>query len=262
MSLSITGLTCGYGDQSIVENISLQADLGEILCVLGPNGVGKTTFFKTLLGFIKAKSGEIRIGDRAIQSLSNRELAKWIAYVPQAHAAPFPYLVREVIVMGRTAHLNMFALPTKADYELVEQVMQQLDIAHLADKNYTEISGGERQLVLIARALVQQTKILVMDEPTSNLDFGNQVRVLRQINAIAQTGILILMTSHVPDHAFLCSARIVLFMKGGDKRFIIGDADEVMTSENLRKAYGVDVVVSDIGGHRKEVIKVCVPVMN
>lgn len=260
MRLEIKNAVCGYGSKNIVENISVSIKSGEILCLLGPNGVGKTTFFKTILGFLKLKGGEILIDGENIQHYNKKKLAKLIGYVPQAHTPPFPFSVLDVVVMGRTAHLGTFATPTKKDVEMAEEALELLGVSFLKDRIYTEISGGERQMVLIARALTQEPKILVMDEPTSNLDFGNQIRVLEQINLLSKKGLGVIMTSHFPNHAFLCSTKVALMQKNNN--FIVGDVDEVVTEENLKSAYGINVKITNTLNENGEYIKSCIPLLS
>ena len=260
MKLEIINASCGYGKSTIVKDISMNIESGEILCLLGPNGVGKTTFFKTILGFLKLQAGKILLDGQDINKWSKKKLAEAIGYVPQAHTPPFPFSVIDVIIMGRTAHIGMFESPSKKDKEIAEEAMNSLNISYLKDKIYTEISGGERQMVLIARALTQQPKILVMDEPTSNLDFGNQVKVLEEINKLSQKGLGIIMTSHFPDHAFLCCTKVALMQK--NNIFTIGNVDEVVTEGNLRMAYGVDVKITSTINNKGEKVKSCVPMIN
>lgn len=261
LKLEIKNAICGYGKKTILNDISFEMGTGDILCILGPNGVGKTTLFKTILGFLKLKGGSILLDGQDIDKWSRKDFAKSIGYVPQAHTPPFPYKVREVVVMGRTAHLGMFSSPSQKDYEFAEEIIDSLGISYLKDNVYTEISGGERQLVLIARALAQDPKILIMDEPTSNLDYGNQVRVLKHINKLAKRDIGIIMTSHFPDHAFMSSTKVLAINRGND--FIIGTPDEVITSELLQRIYNIrvqiDTVVDKIS---KDDLKVCVPIIN
>lgn len=260
MILEIINLSCGYKNKCILKNINLQINDGEILCILGPNGVGKTTFLKTILGFLKLQSGEILLNGMKINNWSNVKLAKVLAYVPQAHTPPFPYKVLDVVVMGKTVHLGYFKAPSKSDYKKAEDILENLGIGYLKDDIYTEISGGERQLVLIARALMQDSKILIMDEPTSNLDYGNQIRVLKQINLLSKMGISIIMTSHFPDHGFLCSAKIALIER--NSVIHLGSADEIITEENMKLSYGVTVKLGEIIKDNGEIAKTCIPVIN
>jgi iron complex transport system ATP-binding protein len=260
MRLEVKNAICGYGTRIVVDDISLNVSSGEILCLLGPNGVGKTTFFKTILGFLKLRGGEILLNGESIQSWSRNQLAKTIGYVPQAHTPPFPFKVFDVVLMGRTAHLSMFSSPTKDDRDIAEEAINTLGISYLKDKVYTEISGGERQMVLIARALTQRPKILIMDEPTSNLDFGNQIRVLEQINKLSERGLAVVMTSHFPNHAFLCSTKVAFMQK--NNVFTVGNVDEVVTEDMLREAYGINVkIITTIDSNGRQ-IKACIPMIN
>lgn len=260
MILEINNAVCGYGMKTVVEDISLKVSSGEILCLLGPNGVGKTTFFKTILGFLKLQKGEILLDGQNIVNWSKNELAKVIGYVPQAHTPPFPFSVMDTVVMGRTPHIGKFSSPSKKDIDIAEEAIDRLKISYLKDKIYTEISGGERQLVLIARALTQQPQILIMDEPTSNLDFGNQIRVLQQVNELSKSGLGVIMTSHFPNHAFLCSTKVALMQKSND--FQIGNVNEVVTEENLKSAYGINVKIIDTKVDNGEIIRSCIPLFN
>lgn len=242
MILEIEQLSCGYGKETIVSNFNAQIRSGEVLCLLGPNGVGKTTLFKTVLGLLPAKGGKVSVDGKSLSRMSKKEIAEVIAYVPQAHTPPFPFRVIDVITMGRTAKLGMLSSPGKRDIQAAEEAICQLGIEYLRNKIYTEISGGERQMVLIARALVQETGILMMDEPTSNLDFGNQIKVLDTICRLSnEKGLGILMTTHQPDHAFHLNGRVAL-MRRGDK-YLEGTAEEIITPANMKEAYGVDVCI-------------------
>ncbi len=251
-------ISCGYGNQKVLEHISMSVRSGEVFCLLGPNGVGKTTLFRSMMGSLPLMAGSIRIDGEDLSRWSVRRRARTIGYVPQVHTPPFPFTVIDVVTMGRTAYLGHTASPSRRDVEIAEQALEKLGVSYLHDKIYTEISGGERQMVLVARALSQQPQMLVMDEPTANLDFGNQVRVLEQVNSLAEQGMAIVMTTHFPDHAFLCGSRIGLLRRDG---FDIGAPNEVVTEETLRRAYGVDVrivekVVDDVGK-----LKSCIPIV-
>lgn len=260
MIFEVRHADCGYGAATILHDISLSISSGRILCLLGPNGVGKTTLFKSMLGFLKLKAGTVLVDGEDISTWSIKKTAKTIGYVPQVHTPPFPFTVLDVVAMGRVAHMGLFGTPGARDIAEAESALDKLGVLDFADKVYTEISGGERQMVLIARALAQHPKILVMDEPTSNLDFGNQIRVLTQIRSLADDGIAVVMTSHFPDHAFLCSTDVGLLKR--DSTLTVGTAEDVVTEENLRSAYGVDVriVREQIG--ENEWLKSCVPVLS
>lgn len=260
MGMQIENLYCGYTNNNIVSNISFKLHTGEILCILGPNGVGKTTLFRTILGFLPRQRGEILIDGKDIKSLTRKKMAQKIAYVPQAHIPPFPFTVQDVIIMGRTSRFEGKRSPQKVDYEKVDEVMELLKIERLSNRIYTEISGGERQMVLIARALAQEPKYLVMDEPTSNLDFGNQMRVLEQVIKLKEEGIGIVMTSHYPDHVFLCSANVLLMKP--NNIFCIGQSDEVLTEDNLKEAYGINVKIINSKDDDGSIFKSCVTKFN
>ena len=259
MKLEVKSLSCGYPKKTILNDVNLSIATGDILCILGPNGVGKTTLFKTILGFLKIQKGEILLDGENINNWSRQDFAKAIGYVPQAHVPPFPYKVRDVVVTGRTAYLGMFSSPSKADYKFAEGIIEDLGISYLKDDVYTEISGGERQLVLIARALAQEPKILIMDEPTSNLDYGNQVRVLRHIKNLANNDIGIIMTSHFPNHAFISSTKVLIISK--ESKFVFGNPEDIVTSSMLKEIYKINVQIDKVKNRMTgEDMTVCVPI--
>lgn len=258
MILEIKDASFGYAERTVLRDISFKVSTGEFLCLLGPNGVGKTTLFKSILGFMNVKDGEITLDGENIRRWSKPRLAKAIGYVPQAHTPPFPYTVMDVILMGRMAHLGLFASPSREDVKIAEESLETLSISFLKNMIYTEISGGERQMVLIARAITQKPQLLILDEPTSNLDYGNQVRVLLQIKKLTDEGIGVLMTSHFPNHAFLCSSKVALLNKNG---FEVGTTDDLITETNMRDTYGINVKIAKIDDHGVD-IKSCVPLAN
>jgi iron complex transport system ATP-binding protein len=246
--LQIENLAFGFPGRTIGRDVSFSLAAGEAMCVLGPNGGGKTTLFRTLLGLLEPHGGTIVLGGVSLDSLSRREIAQRIGYVPQGHSAYFAFTVRDFVLMGRTAHLGVFSVPGRKDRELAGRVLEALGIAHLAERPVTEISGGERQLALVARALAQEPAMLVLDEPTASLDFGNQVRVLEKITALAATGISILFASHDPDHAFLTSHRVLLLAEG--RALEIGPPAQVIRPDSLKRLYGVSVDVLPLAGGR------------
>lgn len=259
MILEASNVVCGYGEKVVVNGVTFSVRSGEVCSLLGPNGVGKTTLFKTILGFLKMKAGDILLEGESIRKWPKRKLARSLGYVPQVHDPPFPYSVMDVVLLGRMSHTGLFASPSKSDRDIAEQTLETLGVPYLRDKLYTEISGGERQMVLIARALVQEPDFLVLDEPTSNLDYGNQVRVLQQINALAGRGLGILMTTHQPEHVFMCPGKVALMQRGGG--FDFGLPDEVVTEENLLAAYGVNVQIASVPVKDGTYLKTCVPLM-
>lgn len=254
MTLRLTSLCFGYGARRIGSDITLSLAKGEILALLGANGAGKTTLFKTILGLLPVSAGEIELDGKPLSAWSRRQRAERIAYVPQAHAALFPFTVLDVVLMGRAAYLSPFAMPGRRDREIALQALSGLGIARLAGKAYTEISGGERQMVLIARALAQQPAILVMDEPTASLDYGNQIRVLRHIRQLTADGTSVILSTHNPDHVFLIADRVALLDAGG--LIGLGSPDAVLTPETLKQLYDIDVVIGSVAG---SAARLCAP---
>ncbi|MBE7376536.1 ABC transporter ATP-binding protein [Pseudomonas lopnurensis] len=235
------GLLLRRAQRRILDGVDLALAPGEILALLGANGAGKTTLLRCLLGLLKPHGGTVSLDGTSLATLSRRALARRIAYVPQAHVAPFPYSVREVVGLGRLPHHGPFAAPGAADREAVETAIAQLGIGALAGRPYTELSGGERQLTLIARALAQGARILIMDEPVSGLDFGHQMRLLACLERLAADGYGILKTTHHPDHALACASRVALLQEG---RIVAdGTPTEVLTTDAIRRLYRVEVEI-------------------
>ena len=259
MELRIENGICGYRNTSIIENINIGFKQGEIVGILGPNGVGKTTMFKSILGLLPLIGGKIFLDDKNKNEISIKEFSKNVGYVPQSNNPPFPFMVPDVVVMGRVSRLKRFERPGIKDYMIAYKALDTLSVSYLRNKVFTEISGGERQMVLIARALAQSPKLLVMDEPTANLDLGNQIRVLSTIRKLSSMGLGVLMTTHSPDHAFLCCDRIILLTK--NKEVMIGNVDEIVTEENLKRAYCVDVRITEVKTNDGREIKTCVPII-
>ncbi len=252
MILEARQLAIGYPGRCIARELEIALAPGEVLCVLGPNGGGKTTLFRTLLGLHAPLEGELRVGGTPLASLPRREIAKRLGYVPQDHAPEYAFTVREVALMGRAARIGLFGAPAETDAAAADAALEALGIAHLAQRPYTEVSGGERQLALLARALAQEPLALVLDEPTANLDFGNQVRVLRHIRELGDRGIAVVFSTHHPDEAFHGASHALLLARDGTVRY--GAPQIVVTAENLRAVYGVGVKVAQVNGTR-----VCVP---
>ena len=246
MTLELRDLAFGYGVRTVGQGVTLTLARGEVLALLGPNGAGKTTLFKTMLGLLPVQAGEIVLDGVPLISLSRADRAKRIGHVPQAHAALFPFTVRDVVLMGRAAHLSPFAAPGATDRAIADEALVRLGMTHLADRPYTEISGGERQMVLIARALAQQPGILVMDEPTASLDYGNQMRVLSHIRRLAREGMSIVLSTHNPDHVFMVADRVALLHEGTLAG--LGPPQTVLTPQRIKQLYDVDVVMGVLPG--------------
>ena len=181
MSLCVNNLSFSYGPRQVLRNVSFQAQRGEVLSVLGPNGAGKSTLFRCMLGLLTPTSGGTQIDGRDVAHMGASQLSRAIAYIPQSHNPVFNFSVLDMVLMGTTAQLGRFSAPGATQRAQAEEALAQLGIAHLRDRGYCRISGGERQLVLIARAMAQQARILVMDEPSASLDFGNRLRVMETV---------------------------------------------------------------------------------
>ena len=253
MKLEARDLAIGYRDHLVGRDISLALEPGEVLCLLGPNGAGKTTLFRTLLGLQPPLGGAVTIDGTPLTSLAPAEIARRLAYVPQAHVTEFSYTVLDVVLMGRTARIKPFASPGPADERIARDKLDGLGIGELAMNDYTRISGGQRQLALIARALAQEAPILVLDEPTASLDFGNQALVLARIRDLAKQGFGIVLSTHDPDHALMVATCVAVIADGGLRA--VGPPQQVVTAATLSAIYRTDVLVEQTpSGHH-----VCVP---
>lgn len=249
------GLAIGYPGRAVGRDIDLAVAAGEVLCLLGPNGSGKTTLFRTLLGLLPAQGGTVRLGGDPLDRMPRPEIGRRAAYVPQSHAPVFPFSAHEVVLMGRTARLGLFAQPGAADRQAADDALAAVGLAERAGSPYTDLSGGQRQLVLIARALAQAAPLLVMDEPTASLDFGNQALVLTEIRRLADRGLGIVLSTHDPDHAFAVGDRVALLQDGRIRG--LGAPPEVLTDAALSAVYGVPVSVETLASGRR----VCVPAL-
>ena len=244
-ALRVNDLQFAYGKHRVLNGVSFAVSKGSMVFVLGRNGAGKSTLFKCILGHVKKAAGEIEIDGLPLASYPPRALAKKVAYIPQAGAPTYNYTVRQMVTMGRTAHLSPFASRTAEDDAIVTEALLRMGISDLAEKGYEEISGGERQLALIARALVQQGSILLMDEPTAHLDFGNQLRVLERVKGLTKAGLTVLVISHNPQHALHFGDAVLALENGRVRAF--GAPDEVLLPELVRALYGVEVTFARCG---------------
>lgn len=239
MRIRTEDLCFSYGSAPILKNIDFRAHESSLVAVIGPNGAGKSTLFRCILGFLKGYSGTILIDNQDIKEMSRTEIARKIAYIPQTTVPVFNYDVIDIVLMGTTGSLKLLESPGKEQIEAAERALDELGIGYLRNRGFGRISGGERQLVLVARALVQNAKILIMDEPTANLDYGNQYRVMAKIKELAAGGYTIILSTHNPEHALLFADKSFVIQKG---EFVAaGSSAEVLNEEMMRRLYGVDV---------------------
>ncbi|WP_425352657.1 ABC transporter ATP-binding protein [Methylobacterium terrae] len=246
MLLDADALAFGYPGREIGRDLSVRLTAGEALALLGPNGGGKTTLLKTLLGLLPALGGTIRVEGRPLGDLTARERARAMAYVPQAAASAFAFTARAVVLMGRTSRTGLLSAPSRADHAAAEAALARMGIAHLAERPVTRLSGGERQLVLVARALAQEPRIVVLDEPTASLDFGNQGRVMAEILRLRADGLGLLFTTHDPNQAARYADRALL-LRGG-RPLAAGPVAEVLDAPTLGRLYGAPVEEVRDGG--------------
>ncbi len=252
-----------YADNTIFEDVSFTVQPGEIFCLLGPNGCGKTTLLDCLISSKKLHTGMIFLKGEELRTLTSVAIAKRLAYVPQDHHKSFPYTVEEVVMMGRAPFIGMFSQPGEADYAVVHDILADLGLSWLRERPYTQISGGQLQLVMIARALAQQAPLLIMDEPTSHLDFKHEILLLEMIARIVrETGIAVVMASHFPNQVFYLKNQGVpvrAALMNAKTLCYCGEPSEVITADTLREVYGVVTRIVNYPGINGQVYKYIVP---
>ena len=242
-TLQADNLSVGYPGHVVGSGLSLALQGGEVLALLGPNGCGKTTLLKTLLGLLPALGGQVQLQGRALAQWPLAERARELAYVPQGQSSTFGFTTLEMVLMGRTAHQGLIARPSAHDRHMAQEALKRVGMVHLAGRSVHRISGGERQLVLIARALAQQPRAVLLDEPTASLDFGNQGLVMRTIQTLASEGLAVLFTTHDPNQALRCADRALLMQEG--RVLAEGAVGQVIKVEALRALYQAGVVQVD-----------------
>ena len=246
--IEVRDLSFSYGSKEVLKGISFDARPGELLCVLGQNGAGKSTLFKCMLGLLKAESGSVSIDGRNIAEMSATERAQRVAYIPQAARPVFSYSVIDMVLMGMTSRFSGRMNPRAADRIEAMKVLERIGASDLADRDYTKLSGGEQQLVLIARAMAQGAMVLIMDEPTSSLDYGNQMKVQKQLRELIKEGYTIIQSSHNPEQTFLFADRVICIRDG--KIFRTGRPADIMDEVLIRDLYGIDVEMIKDGSDR------------
>jgi len=265
--IRVQGVNLLYEKILVLNDVNLNLKKGSVTTLVGPNGCGKTTLLKIINGLLKPDGGVVFIEGKDVSIINPKDLAKTIGYVSQIHTTSFPFSVLDIVLTGRMPYISTFSMPGEDDLEIAIQSLTKVGIGHLSHRPYTQISGGERQLAMIARALVQEPRFLILDEPTSYLDFKNQVVVLKMVTDLARKGdFTVVMTLHGPNHALIFSDEVVLMRKleaEGEGRGLPGDEEpskgnvvafgipaEVMTPMNIAEAYGIGVEIVEHNGRR------------
>ena len=242
------------GGRQILNDVSLSLSEGQVMSILGPNGAGKSTLLNLIATLLTPDSGVIKLCGNDTSKMKPKEVASILSYVPQTHTPAFSYTVFNFVLMGRAPKVGMFERPTNKDFEVVQKILEEVGIADLADKPYTEISGGERQQATIARALVQEPKAILFDEPTAHLDYGNQLKTLRVIKSLSEKGYAVIITTHNPDHAIMLGGTTAILDKTG--RLTVGDSDKIITEETLKSVYGTELSLVHMDSVDRDI---CVP---
>ena len=244
VKLTVENASFGYKpDAPVIRDLNLTAESGTLAAVLGPNGAGKTTLLRCLMGFLKWKEGRTLLDGVDIRQIPERKLRSRISYVPQAKGAALSLPAEDMILLGRTGKMGLFASPGEDDRRTVRRIAEDMGIERLLPKRCTEMSGGELQMVLIARALAAEPELLILDEPESNLDFRNQLIVLETLTRLSREGMAVIFNTHYPDHALTRASKSLLLFRGGSSVF--GDTAEVVTEDNIGRAFGVEAVIRE-----------------
>lgn len=248
--LTFRHVNFGYAEsgKTVLRQLSLDIQPGTVTAILGPNGVGKTTLLHLALGWLKPQEGVILLDGQPLNQYSRRAVGQWMALVPQTERISFEYSILDYVVLGRTPYLAPLAMPTPDDYRMGMEAIEQVGLGAMAQRAVTTLSGGERQLVLVARALVQQPRLLVLDEPMSHLDLANKARLIQLLNELVAQGMTLLLTTHEPDVAAAVASHLVLMTAG--RVFRAGTLADVLTSENLTSTYGIPVRVRQVDNQK------------
>ena len=253
MLLTVENLSFYYEtNKMIFKNANFSLESGDILSILGPNGAGKSTMLNCLVNLLQPRSGKVVIDKKKISEMNSNEISKYIGYVPQVHIPTYGFMVKEYIAMGRAPKIGIFSKPSKKDYYFVNKAMDKMEISHLANKPYTEISGGERQKATIAKVLVQEPKIIILDEPTAYLDYGNQYKTINLVKSLAEEGYAIIMTTHQPEHAIMLDKYTAIIDNEGD--FTFGETNEIISESLLSDLYKIKVKIPFIESLQKRVV--------
>lgn len=238
-SLMVSNLSFAYDQEMILNDLSFSAAGGELISILGPNGVGKSTLFRCILGLLNRYDGDILIANKNAKKIQAREMAKLVAYIPQSHVLTFNYSVLDMVLMGSANRISSIGRPKKQEKAEAKEALEKIGILDLEERGFNHLSGGEQQLVMLARAVMQNTPIWILDEPLANLDYGNQISILQQLKRLAADGYLILQSIHNPNQAYQFSDRIICLSEG---RIIAdGHPKQIMNNALIKALYGNQV---------------------
>ena len=244
--VDVQGVNFAYpGHSQVLFDVSFKVQPGELVTLLGPNGAGKSTLLNCIMNLLTPQSGSVLLDGQSNQHMDRREIAQMVAYVQQSVDVTFGYTVRDYAVMGRTPFLKMYTPPSAEDYAIVDDALERLGVGHLSQRVYSELSGGQRQLIDVARAIVQQPRLILFDEPTSALDYGNQIKVLKMVDELSRAdGFAAIMTTHNPDHPILLDSSVCLL--GRDGRLRKGSVDEIMQEDVLEEVYQAKLIIREV----------------
>jgi len=250
--IEVKDLHFSYKNHQVLSGINFKLNRGEVVSLLGINGCGKSTLIKLILKLIHTDA-DIKIDAKELKSYTHKDLAHKIAYIPQYNNTPFNYQVLDMVLMARVSKLGFFAQPSKKDYEVAMTALDKIGMTHLKERAFGQLSGGQKQMVLLARSIAQEVNTFIMDEPVAGLDYGNQIRLLELIDSLASEGYTFLKTTHYPDHALLMSNRVVVMHEGV---VVANDApDVVITSEMIKHIYDIKADIITHGKHKR-----CLPI--
>lgn len=244
MGIKVDHISFSYGQNEILKDVSFEVADGEFVSVLGPNGVGKSTLFKCMLKLLTPKTGDVFVEGKSIKGMLPEEIASLIAYIPQNHGIAYNFSVMEMVLMGTTNQIGRFGTPRKEQMAVAENALDSLGILRLREKSFENLSGGEQQMVLIARAIAQQARIFVMDEPSANLDFGNRTLLMKTVKSLTKMGFTVIQSTHDPEQAYFYSNKVIALKAGRVVAF--GRPWDVVNDEILSELYGVNVEVREV----------------
>lgn len=251
--ITLEALCFGYDARPVLEGFTLDFPAGKVTAILGPNGAGKSTLLHLMVGLLTPRSGQIWLDGRPRQAYGRREMGRLVGLVPQDEYIPFDFTVLEYVLLGRAPYLELLETPREADRQVACRALETVGAVHLRARPVTTLSGGERQLVTVARALAQEPRILLLDEPTSHLDLGNQKRVLQLMRTLAAQGTTVIFTTHDPGAAALVADYVVLMRDG--QVLAAGENGTALTAERLTATYGVPITVIEVDGRHVVVLE-------